>query len=352
MLELAETFRRFSATCQPRAPLYADLADFVADEPELLALMNDVPTTQRIPVLLFASVHYLLLADRSSNLANFYPNISQVVQPRSPRAAFKSYALDHASELQSVMATHSTQTNEVGRCAQFIAPMIMLNQELSQSANGLLAHIDVGTSAGLNLLLGHYSYEFTTGKSIGPSSSVVIRCETRGAFPQLNSLPDVAWSIGLDPSPIDVRDSAQTRWLEACVWPDQQDRFERLVAAIDIARSAPPNIVVGDAVGTIASLIDQALEYGHPTITTSWVMNYLSPDDRRAFVGELDRIGTSNDLSWIIAESPDQTSGLPVFADSTEDITVLSLITWRGGRRTSRRLARTHPHGYWIHWGE
>ena len=36
---------------------------------------------------------------------------------------------------------------------------------------------------------------------------------------------------------------------------------------------------------------------------------------------------------------------------SDELITVITLVTWRQGQRTVQRLATTHPHGQWIHWG-
>lgn len=347
VLQLAESFRRFSVTCHPKAPLYADLAEFIADEPDILHLMDEVPRTQRIPVLLFAAMHNLLLDDHASPLANHYPNICATRPKSSPRQLFKDYALTHASELRATMSSRTTQTNEVGRCAQFLPPMVILNEEV-----GPLAHIDVGTSAGLNLLLPHYGYDFHQGRRIGAESSLMIESSTRGPIPELLHVPDIAWSIGIDPSPIDVHNDIEVRWLEACVWPDQADRFQRLVRAIDIARHSILQIVTGDAVSGIANLVNQALTCGHPTITTSWVMSYLSHDDRLNFVAELDRIGSQSDLSWIIAESPSQTIGLPVNAPTDEDATVLSIVNWRRGERSSQRLARTHPHGYWIHWGE
>ena len=74
--------------------------------------------------------------------------------------------------------------------------------------------------------------------------------------------PDVdadcsARAIGLDISPIDVRDEEAVRWLEACVWPDQAERFERLVAAIAIARKTPPDVRQGDAVANVGALVDE-----------------------------------------------------------------------------------------------
>jgi DNA-directed RNA polymerase specialized sigma24 family protein len=42
---------------------------------------------------------------------------------------------------------------------------------------------------------------------------------------------------GVDASPLDVQDEQDRRWLEACVWPDQLHRLERLRAAV---RALPP----------------------------------------------------------------------------------------------------------------
>ena len=57
---------------------------------------------------------------------------------------------------------------------------------------------------------------------------------------------------GIDREPIAIDDEEQTRWLMACVWPDQHDRFQRLRAAIDIARDEPVRVIAGDAVESLA----------------------------------------------------------------------------------------------------
>jgi hypothetical protein len=36
--------------------------------------------------------------------------------------------------------------------------------------------------------------------------------------------------------------------------------------------------------------------------------------------------------------------------EPAEDLTVLSVVRWRNGRREVERLATCHPHGYWMHW--
>lgn len=346
---LADRFRNFSATSTAtRAPLYSRLAAAVADDREVLQLLQAAPETQQLPVLLFAGVHHLLLQGLGPALAAHYPNLSPTPSNGDPVPLFRAFALEHAAPLTAMIAVRHTQTNEVGRCAQFVPPMGILAAEV-----GPMAHVDVGTSAGLNLLLPRYHYEYAPGGTVGAPSTVSLRCEARGdhAVPVPTAMPVVTRSIGIDLQPIDVHDDDEVRWLEACVWPDQPDRFARLVAAIALAREHTPDVRRGDAVLDLAAVINEAATSGHPVVTNSWVLNYLPDEVRAAYVTELDRIGAARDLSWIIAEAPAQTPGLPVpTTDPAEEITVVSLVRWRNGARTVRRLATTHPHGYWLRW--
>ena len=107
----------------------------------------------------------------------------------------------------------------------------------------------------------------------------------------------------------------------------------------------------GDAVEDLAATIALVAGDGHPVVLNSWVLNYLSDAQRRAYVAELDRLGASSDLSWIFAEMPALVSGVPVPDDPDRAYrTVVTLVRWRDGVRTVEHLADAHPHGFWIHW--
>lgn len=350
--ELADRFRELGrTTTRTRAPLYARLAAGIAEDRDLLRLLHHAPATQQQPVLLLAAVHFLLLHGDRPALAAHYPNLSTDTPPTGdPVALLRAFALERQEDLLQVIRTRNTQTNEVGRCSQFLPVFGMIEQEV-----GPVAHIDVGTSAGLNLLLPRLAYDYSPGGSVHPAepTSVVLRCEARGdrVVPVPATMPVVARSVGLDMAPIDVLDDDAVRWLEACVWPDQPDRFARLVAVIEMARRQPPDVRAGDAVRDLAPLVAEVRTDAHPVITNSWVLSYLPDDVRLTYVDELDRLGSEHDLSWVIAEAPAATPGLPVpTTDPPEEITVISLVRWRGGVRSVQRLGTTHPHGYWVRW--
>jgi len=230
--ELARRFVEFADTSTgSRAPLYTRLATAVADEPAVLRLLQSAPETQQMPVLLFAAVHHLLLGGLGPELALHYPNLTASPDTSDAWPAFRTFVLEHADEVAAMVEVRHTQTNEVGRCAQFLPALGLLDAEM-----GPLARVDVGTSAGLTLLLSRFQYRYEPGGTVGGDSTVMLVCGTRGNVPVPSTMPRIVQSVGIDLQPIDVLDDTEVRWLEACVWPDQADRFRRLVDAIDIAR--------------------------------------------------------------------------------------------------------------------
>lgn len=340
----AAMFAEFARTASPRAPLYHALADGIARDPDLAALLLQAPPQQRQPVLFFACVHDLLLGGRDGgNLRQHYPNLRDGPPPTDdPVHALRAFCTRHRDELVGLLRTRSTQTNEIGRCSLLLPVFGMLGAEV-----GTLSHLDVGTSAGLNLLLDRYEYVYTPGGRVGGPSPVRLECGTRGPVPVPAAMPEVAERRGLDRSPVDVHDPDQARWLEACVWPDQTDRFERLRAAIDIARSADLVLHQGQAVTDTAPLVLGSA--AHPVVTNTWTLNYLSRAERVAYLTALEQCGRQRDVSWVFAENPRFVPELPV-DDAGDALTALVLVRWRNGRRRVNQLARCHPHGYWLHW--
>jgi hypothetical protein len=344
--ELPQRFRAFAATAAKRAPLYCHLAERIADDPATSRLLLHAPEQQQLPVLLFACVHWMLLNESDQPLARYYPNLTADVDTTDAYPAFREFCANHEQRLAELLGTRSTQTNEVGRCATFVPLLGLVAAEV-----GPLALVDVGCSGGLTMLIDRYECRYEPGGVVGGPSPVVLTCGTRGEVPVPEQYPPVAASIGLDRSPIDVTDPDAARWLEACVWPDQPDRFHRLHAAIGLAQVDPPRVRAGDAVEDLAATVDLVSQDGHPVVLNSWVLNYLSEAQRHAYVAELDGLGATSDLSWIYAEMPALVSGVPVPDDPDRaQRTVVTLVRWRDGVRTVEHPADAHPHGFWIHW--
>ncbi|MFK8024434.1 MAG: DUF2332 domain-containing protein [Ilumatobacter sp.] len=347
--DLVRKFRELAESSLPRAPLNAELARTIASAPSLSSMLGSAPVNQQSPVLMLAAIHFLVLAEPDSDLAEWYPNLTsdhRAAADPALRTTLQAFVEERAPSMFQLLTTRRTQTNEVGRCGVLLPPMSVIADEVG----GPLVHVDVGTSGGLNLLLPRFAYRYGDRPTIG-ASEVLLEVGVRGGGPTPEEIPPVASSVGLDSAPIDVTDPIEARWLEACCWPDQADRFHRLRSAIELAAVHPPEIVDADAVTGVATVIGDRRDLGHPVVTTTWVMSYLSGEQRHEFLAELELVGAELDLSWIAAESPAQTPELPHHPDlAGEHLTELTLTSWRAGERSVEHLGTCHPHGYWIHW--
>ena len=337
-------FTAFSATTRRRAPLYSSISARIADAPLLLNLMLAAPESARVPVNLFAAVHDLLLADRSDRLARFYPNLTRRPDGGDPMPEFLAFCSARAAQIHASLATRVPQTNEIGRSSLFLAGFDRLG-------SAPIGHLDLGASAGLNLLVDKMAYRDAEGGLLG-DSEVVLDCSVRGEPGRLaGSLPVIGARLGLDIAPVDPADADGLRWLKACVWPDQADRFHRLEAAIELLGRHPVEVRCGDIIADLAAAVDAVASGGRPVVTTSWVLCYLDADRQRAWLEEMERLGAGFDLSWVWAEAPAQVGVLPVGPQLSEsERTILGVTTWRDGVRTDVTLARCHQHGYWLHW--
>lgn len=337
-------FARFAETSRRRAPLYSRLSAGLVEWPALDGLFANTPEPARVPTNLFAAVHYLLLGEPDAELRRWYPNLGgpRLTGEGDPLPVFLAFCNDHADQVKQLLATRMPQTNEIGRSSLLVAGFDHLPP-------GPKAQLDVGASAGLNLMSDRLGYD--DGHGVLGDSELVLECSVRPTGHRLaTGLPPLASRLGLDANPLDLTDPDAARWLEACVWPDQADRFDRLERAVRLFQRAPVAVRQGDAVDDLASALAD-LGPGTPVVTTSWALCYLAPERQREWVAELERLGAASDLIWLWVESPIQMRALPVPSDLVgSGATVLGYSAWCDGRRTDRTLARCHPHGYWLTW--
>ena len=254
---LAHNFRVFADADCADEPLYRALSRAIATDDDTLALLMQAPYPQRRPVLLFASVHDLLLAGQEHPLGRFYRSLD--VRGFDPDvtgapAAFFDFCRAHREALAALLAERSTQTNEIGRSAGLRLALATLGEQP-------IALVDVGCSAGLNLLVDRYRFEMTLpdGSIVhaGPNGPIVVPVSIVSGRPDpARPIPSIRQRVGIDREPLDVRDDRDARWLGACVWPSDVARHQRLAAAIALARDAALDVRRGDAVDTIADALD------------------------------------------------------------------------------------------------
>lgn len=339
--DLAATFRRFGEVecTENGSPLYEELSYEIAGDPEILALAAEA-RQQRVgfPNLLFAAVHFLLLSGIEHPLAAYYPGMAKEQPAGSPAyPVFREFCLTHRDTIASLVANRMSQTNVVRRCACLL-PMFAAVADRAGSRE--LVQIEIGCSAGLNLLWDRYHYEYGGGLTWGdPASPVRLTAELRGDVP-IPRLPplDVLWRMGIDLRRIDLEDEDSVRWLRALIWPEHVERQERLGAAIATARKDPPKVIEGDASERLADVLQQAPLQGTCCVIASHTLGFFPPAAiRRTF----DALREHSRLRPVYLVTMDIRG-----ASHSE----LKLAHFEGGEQMVTHLANCSPHGRWLQW--
>ncbi len=268
----------FAAYAAGDSPCFEEWARGVADDPEVLAWLGTLPTIKRQPNLVFAAARW------------------HGAPAPGPYAALRRVLLEQEPDVRATVMARATQTNEVGRLATLV-PVLAL-------VEGPLALVEVGASAGLCLFPDRYDYAWPPLGGLRGSGGPVLTAQASGPLPLPVRHPEVAWRAGIDLNPLDVTDPDATAWLENLVWPEQDERRERLRAAIDVARQDPPLLVRGDLLDRLPDLLEQAAPHGTPVVLHSAVVAYLDEPDRRRFHALMTDLVTAGRCRWISNEGP------------------------------------------------
>jgi hypothetical protein len=337
---LAAQFRDLADWAEGSDPLYAHLCRHAADDPDLLALAEAVPEGRQAPHLLLAAVQFLLDRDGDHRLARYYR--SQVADPLAPDdecyPAFRAFCLDNADSLRPILSTRRTQTNSVRRSA-VLYPAIA---HVAARVDGPLALVELGSSAGLNLLFDRYRYDYG-GRVVGaPDSPLTIESEIRGGdSPLPDRPPDIHSRVGIDLNPLDVTRADDADWLRALVWPAHAERSELLTGALDIASEAPPRLVEGDLLDDLPAVLD-AIPDDVPVCVVNTLVLYQVPESVCvALEAALADRMAERPLHWLTG-APELSGG--------ESVT-LDWVRREGGEVRRDSLVEHDPHGAWLTWG-
>lgn len=264
------------------SPCFRDWTLAVADDEEVIAWIASLPPIKQQPNLVLAAARW------------------HGVPAPGPYAALRAALLGDDGSIRETILTRATQTNEVGRLAT-LAPFL---GELAAQACRPLALLEVGASAGLCLYPDGWSYRWTTDDGIveageGPR----LDCRVSGWLPPV-TVPAVAWRGGVDLNPLEVTDADAMAWLTTLVWPEQDDRRERLRTAVDVAQADPPRLVRGDLLEELPTLVDEAAAYGEVVVFHSAVIAYLEPGDRELFHDLASGLVAGGRCRWVSNEAP------------------------------------------------
>jgi hypothetical protein len=273
---IAQVYAQFAdQQARGSSPSLESWARSVVDDPAVIARLASLPQAKQQPNLVFACLrwHGARPGDADS---------------------LRTGVVDEWDRLRATILARSTQTNEPARCAVLLP--------LLHRVPGPIALIEIGAAAGLCLIPDHYSYAYSDGTVVHPPtgpSPVILGCEIpAGTLPQDLATPDVVWRAGLDLNPLDASDPDTAAWLTTLIWPEHDDRRNRLLAALDVAADMSIRIDHGDLRDGLAALLAEVPPGVTPVIQHSATLAYLTAEDRRQVTAAI----TQSGARWISFE--------------------------------------------------
>lgn len=343
--DLSGRFRRFAEhECTGRvgtpSPLYEHLSLEIANDPELLALAENARDDQPTPNLLFAAVQYLLYEHPVEPLTRWYPSVGRGLPiDDDTYPTFREFCQRYESEILHLIRGRRVQTNVVRRSACLLPAFERVSRLASRAPLGL---VEVGPSAGLNLLWDEYGYDYGNGVSTGKSEAPVqIECETRGNLtpPIPENPPEVGSRCGIDLHPVDPRNKENVRWLKALIWPEHEYRRTLVENAIKLSEDNPPELIEGDVLSHIEPVVEEIPPDQTLCLYNTHVLYQMSDTDRKELYELVSAIARSRDVYWISCEW-----ALDVA------IPKMHMYRFESGIHSGELLATYHGHGSWLQW--
>ena len=239
----------------------------------------------------------------------------------------------HAEFLARFTAEQEVQTNEVQRA------WALLPGFLSVADGRPFDLLELGPSAGLNLVWDRYSYRYATGTWGDGSLELSGNDRTPPPAELLQRSVAVARRRGIDLNPVDATTEHGARLLQAFVWADQADRLERLRRAIEEIRADPPELMRGDYVELLPGLLRDRREGTQLVVFQTASTMYVERAGMDRVRDALEQTSRDEPLVYLGTGQAPNDQGF-----------ALDLERYPGGEL--RRLGVFDFHGEWLDWGK
>jgi hypothetical protein len=207
--------------------------------------------------------------------------------------------------------------------------------------------LELGPSAGLNLIVDRYRYRYANG-AWGPADALLeltTQESPGGAVPEslLSHELVVRRRRGIDLMPIDATTAEGYLLLRSFVWPGLDERVARLDAAVETLRRMPdrPELVAGDYTAVLPRLLAERPADALTVVFETFSTIYLPEDVARELAEALETAGADGrPLAWVSVRRWELGTG-------TEAAFELELRVWPGQAHV---VARVDPHGNTLDW--
>jgi hypothetical protein len=325
---------------QMDAPIYARLCTAIAE-----GLTRDTrtgarildwpgePTRDALPLRFIGGLHALVLAGADDELTDIFDG--RIAAPEAIAAALDRVMNRHDDALFPWL-DGPPQTNEPGRSGGLMPGLL----EVARRHGPKLEILEIGSSAGLNLMIDRYRIDLG-GTLVGPADSpVVLIPDWTGPAPEPTPI-EIVSTRGCDINPMDPTDPAVEARLSAYVWYEKPERLARLRTAIGMMREKGVRLDRADAADWIEARLAEPQEAGVTRVLMHSVVWQYLPEAtasriRAAMLAAGARAIAERPLGWVAME-PDR-------ALAYQPIRVRS---WPGYPDWSM-VARAHAHAAWV----
>jgi hypothetical protein len=318
----------------------AAAADLEADA-IVARLFDRVPAPPgSVPQLrLLAALHHLVLCGRARELEGFYPSVGGTRSPEGVWGPAVATIEEHFRWIRARL--HRTvQTNEPGRSAVLYGALLWLS-EYHRRPIGLL---EIGASAGLNLIPDRYRY-VVAGAVLGDPASAVCFQEPWDPAPPVDIRKAAAelqlvHRAGCDLSPLDPSDPEDRVTLLSYIWPDETPRIERMRAALDAAAASPPPVSSLAASNWLPEALDQRPRGTLTVIWHSLFRQYVEPAEWTAIENAIQsaRADPDRPVAWLSMEPGE------------DHLAHVSLVLRGAPEESDQPLAECGDHGPPVRW--
>ncbi len=238
------------------SPTFHDWALHVASSPSLQSRLAPLPRDKQQPNLVFAAArqHGAVPGDTDS-LENVLAN--------------------RWAEVRATILARSTQTNEAARCGALLLGL--------QQIPDPIALLEIGAAAGLCLIPDRYSYIFNRDRRLDPPtgpSDLIIPITLRGGLVAPSRMPEIVWRAGINLNPLDPADVDAVAWLQALVWPEHEERRQRLRLALRLATREHLSLKRANLLDGLDEMVRDVPPGATLVVTHSAMLAYLDDQGR------------------------------------------------------------------------
>lgn len=304
---------------------------------QLMVPWHGNPLADALLLRALGALHLMVRTGRAPELAEFYPGHgSRSWDAVAAARAVESATATHRALVQNVLSG-PPQTNETGRSAVLMPGYA----EIARRTGLPLSILEIGCSAGLNLLWDRFAYRYGDRFIGDKNAPVTIEAQWRGPWCNVERLPAVVAKRGCDQAPIDLTAPGAADRLIAYVWPEQTARLARVQAAIALAQREKPPLEKADAGEWLERQLAAQVPGAATVVAHTIVWQYIAKETRQKIEALLkstgERATSAAPLAWLTLEQ--------YAADLPPEV---RLTLWPGGE--TKKIANAHPHGAWIEW--